>query len=125
MSSLHCVCCAPQAASATAASYNQFQKIFKKWQNELYRALKSCAQGGEYLQKRNALLIMSKMIQAAPADKPPVRVLIFLCCGLRGLGGSWVQRLCAAHPEQDDSGGTSRQAACKGVGVLGCRGLRV
>jgi hypothetical protein len=74
-----CVFCSSQATSATAASYSQFQKIFKKWQNELYKSLKGCAQGGEYLQKRNALLIMSKMIQAAPADKPPVRVSG--CCG--------------------------------------------
>jgi hypothetical protein len=66
--------CPIQAQNATPATYQQFQKLFKKWQNELFKSLKGCAQGGEYLQKRNALLIMSKMIQAAPADKPPVRV---------------------------------------------------
>lgn len=63
-----------QATNATPATFAQFQKLFKKWQTELFKSLKGCAAGGEYLQKRNALLIMSKMIQAAPADKPPVRV---------------------------------------------------
>ncbi|KAF8061139.1 THO2 [Scenedesmus sp. PABB004] len=52
--------------------HEQFQRLFRKWQAGLHSSLRVCATSSEYLQKRNALQVMSKMIQAAPPDRPPM-----------------------------------------------------
>eukprot|EP00775_Hariotina_reticulata_P003413 gene3413-3686_t len=59
-------------ATGERLTHSSFSKLFKKWQNSLHKALKGCALSSEYLQKRNALLIMSKMLQSSVGDLPPM-----------------------------------------------------
>lgn len=75
----------------------QFQRLFRKWQAGLFKSLQACTNSPEYLQKRNALQIMSKMLMADSGtdntgkQRPPVSPLSALAVGYLGIGDSRAQ----------------------------------